>query len=122
MARLEYATMEKQGLRKLRRISAEVHAECKSVLDHLMENRQERKIRDKLIRLHFGVSDTGRWKCRNSSPQESQNREMKNAEILKAEDNFRNRELKCRNTSPQESQNHEMPKFRKQETILETGS
>jgi hypothetical protein len=49
MERSEYAAMEKHGLRKLRRISAEVHTECKSVLDHLMENRQARKIRDKLI-------------------------------------------------------------------------
>jgi hypothetical protein len=36
--------MEKQGQRKLRRDSAEVHAECKSVLVHLMENRHARKI------------------------------------------------------------------------------
>ena len=49
MARSEYASMAKQGLRKLMRINAEVHVECKSVLDHLMENRQARKIRDKLI-------------------------------------------------------------------------
>jgi hypothetical protein len=49
MASLEYAAMEKQGRRKLRRISAEVHAECKSVLDHSIVYRQARKIRDKLI-------------------------------------------------------------------------
>ena len=44
MASSEYVVMEKQGQRKLRRISAEVHTECKSVLVHLMENRQARKI------------------------------------------------------------------------------
>jgi hypothetical protein len=44
MARSEYAAMEKQGQRKLRRDSAEVHEECKSVLVYLMENRQARKI------------------------------------------------------------------------------
>jgi hypothetical protein len=76
MASSEYTTMEKQGQRKLRRISAEVHAECKSVLDHLMVYKQVRKIRDKLIGLHFGVSDTGRWRCQNTSPQESWNLEM----------------------------------------------
>jgi hypothetical protein len=56
----EYAVMEKKGQCKLRRISAEVHAECKSVLDHLMVYRKASKIRDKLIRLHFRVLDTGR--------------------------------------------------------------
>ena len=39
MERLEYAAMEKQGQHKLRRISEKVHAECKSVLVYLMENR-----------------------------------------------------------------------------------
>jgi hypothetical protein len=43
MARSEYAAMEKQGQRKLRRDSAEVHEECKSVLVYLMETRQARK-------------------------------------------------------------------------------
>jgi hypothetical protein len=82
MARSEYAVMEKQGQRKLRRISAEVHAECKSVLDHLMVYRQARKIRDKLIRLHFRVSDTGRWRCQGHSPQvpESRNAKCQNPE------------------------------------------
>jgi hypothetical protein len=75
MASSEYAAMEKQGQHKLRRISAEVHAECKSVLDHLMVYRKARKIRDKLIRLHFGFSDTKRWRCQGHSRevQESQN-------------------------------------------------
>jgi hypothetical protein len=44
MARSKYAAMEKQGQRKLRRDSAEVHTECKSVLVHLMANKQARKI------------------------------------------------------------------------------
>jgi uncharacterized protein YlbG (UPF0298 family) len=44
MARLEYAATTKQGQHKLRRDSAEVHKECKSVLVYLMENRQARKI------------------------------------------------------------------------------
>jgi hypothetical protein len=43
MARLEYAVMEKQGQCKIRRDSAEVHEECKSVLAYLMANRQVRK-------------------------------------------------------------------------------
>jgi hypothetical protein len=43
MARSEYAAMEKQGQRKLRRDSAEVHEECESVLVYLMANRQARK-------------------------------------------------------------------------------
>jgi hypothetical protein len=43
MERSEYAVMEKQGQRKLRRDSAEVHEECKSVLVYLMANRQARK-------------------------------------------------------------------------------
>jgi hypothetical protein len=68
MARSEYAAMEKQGQRKLRRESAMVHAECKSVLVHLMANRQARKInnagimarKDQKRKLHFGVSDTGK--------------------------------------------------------------
>jgi hypothetical protein len=82
MASSEYAAMEKQGQRKLRRISAEVHAECKSVLDHLMVYRQARKIRDKLIRLHFRVSDTRRWRCQGHSPQvpESRNAKRQNPE------------------------------------------
>jgi hypothetical protein len=54
-----------------------VHAECKSVLDHLMVYRQERKIRDKLIRLHFGVSDTGRWRCQGNSRQVPESRNAK---------------------------------------------
>jgi hypothetical protein len=68
MARSEYAAMEKQGQRKLTRESAMVHAECKSVLVHLMENRQARKIssagimarKDQKRKLHFRVSDTGK--------------------------------------------------------------
>ena len=43
MARSEYAAMAKHGQRKLRRESAEVHEECKSVLVYLMANRQARK-------------------------------------------------------------------------------
>jgi hypothetical protein len=61
MARSEYAVMEKQGQRKLRRDSAEVHEECKSVLVYLMENRQARKTnntgiiawKDQKRKLHF---------------------------------------------------------------------
>jgi hypothetical protein len=41
---LEYVAMAKQAQCKLRRDSAEVHEECKSVLVYLMENRQARKI------------------------------------------------------------------------------
>jgi hypothetical protein len=37
----------KTGQRKLRRDSAEVHEECKSVLVYLMENRQARKINNR---------------------------------------------------------------------------
>jgi hypothetical protein len=43
MARSEYVEMEKHGQRKLRRDSAEVHEECKSVLVYLMENMHARK-------------------------------------------------------------------------------
>ena len=59
--------MEKQGQRKLlRRESAMVHAECKSVLVHLMTNKQARKIKnagimarkDQKRKIHFGVLDT----------------------------------------------------------------
>jgi hypothetical protein len=45
MAISEYAAMEKQGQHKLRRDSAEVHEEWKSVLVYLMENKQAWKIR-----------------------------------------------------------------------------
>jgi hypothetical protein len=38
--------MEKYGQDKLRRDSAEVHEECKSVLVYLMKNKQARKIRN----------------------------------------------------------------------------
>ena len=65
MARSKYAAMEKQNLR---RESAMVHAECKSVFVHLMANRQARKInsvgimawKDQKRKLHFRVSDTGK--------------------------------------------------------------
>jgi hypothetical protein len=85
MARSEYATMEKQGKRKLRRDSAEVHEECKSVLVYLMENKQARKInsigiiawKDQKRKLHFGVSDTGHWRSQErKSRQEYRNGEM----------------------------------------------
>jgi hypothetical protein len=85
MARSEYAAMEKQGQRKLRRISAEVHAECKSVLDHLMVYRQARKIRDKLIQLHFRVSDTRRWRCQGHSRQVPESRNAKRRNPRKQE-------------------------------------
>ena len=49
MARSEYATMAKQGQRKLIRDSAKVHEECKSVLVYLMENRRARKINNAWI-------------------------------------------------------------------------
>jgi hypothetical protein len=72
----EYAAMEKQEKRKLIRYSAEVHTECKSVLVHLMENKQARKINSAGImawkyqkrKLHFKVSDTRHWRSqgRNS--------------------------------------------------------
>jgi hypothetical protein len=63
MSRSNYVAMEKQGQRNLRRESAEVHAECKSVPVHLMENRQARKIssadiiawKDQKCKLHFGI-------------------------------------------------------------------
>jgi hypothetical protein len=56
--------------------------------DCMAENPEMRKVRacqitpfqsfaDREIR----VSDTGCWKCRNTSPQESRSREMRNAEI-----------------------------------------
>jgi hypothetical protein len=75
MARSEYAAMEKQGQRKLRRDSAEVHEECKSVLVYVMENRQARKInnsgiiawKDQKRKLHFRVSDT--WALEESRKQ-----------------------------------------------------
>jgi hypothetical protein len=75
MARSEYAAIAKQGQRKLRRDSAEVHEECKSVLVYLMENMQARKInnagiiawKDQKCKLHFGVSDTGHWRSRGSN-------------------------------------------------------
>jgi hypothetical protein len=82
-----------------------VQAECKSVLDHLMVYRQARKIRDKLIRFHFRVSDTGRWMCQGHLGQVS---ELRNTKIPKVGDSSRCRELKCQNTSQQESRNREM--------------
>jgi hypothetical protein len=92
MARSEYPTMEKQRQCKLRRDSAEVHKECKTVLVYLMENKQERKIssvgitawKDQKCKLHFEVSDTGHWrsqgrnsrhempKWRNAKPQNNE--------------------------------------------------
>jgi hypothetical protein len=68
MARSEYAAMEKQGQCKLRRESAMVQTECKSVLVHLIENGQARKInnagimawKDQKCKVHFVVSDTGK--------------------------------------------------------------
>ena len=39
MARSEYAAMAKHGQRKLKRDSAEVHEECKTMLVYLMENK-----------------------------------------------------------------------------------
>jgi hypothetical protein len=66
MARSEYAVKEKQGQQKFRIESAEVYAKCNSVLVHLMENRQARKLisvgvmalKDRKSKLHFGVLDT----------------------------------------------------------------
>jgi hypothetical protein len=90
MARSEYAAVAKQGQRKRRRDSAEVHEECKSVLVYLMENRQARKIssagitawKDQKRKLHFGVSDTGHWRSQgNNSRQACRNDEMRNAGI-----------------------------------------
>jgi hypothetical protein len=90
MTSSKYATMEKQGQHKLRRISAEVHTECKSVLVYLMEIRQARKIsnariivwKDQKRKLHFRVLDTRHWRSQGSnSRQECQNGEMKNAGI-----------------------------------------
>jgi hypothetical protein len=60
--------MAKQGQCKLRRESSMVHAECKTMLVHLMENRQARKIsnagimsrKDQKCKRHFEVSDTGK--------------------------------------------------------------
>jgi hypothetical protein len=54
--------------RKLRRESAMVHAECKSVFVHLMDKQagkedQQRRImawKDQKRKLHFGVLDTGK--------------------------------------------------------------
>jgi hypothetical protein len=69
MASSKYAAMAKQGQRKLRRISAEVYTECKNVLDHLMVYRKERKIRNKLIQIHFRVLDIGKWRCQGHSRQ-----------------------------------------------------
>jgi hypothetical protein len=85
MERSEYAAMEKQGQCKLRRDSAEVHEECKSVLVYLMANRKARKTnsagiiawKDQKRKLHFGVSDTGHWRSQGSnSRQECRNGEM----------------------------------------------
>jgi hypothetical protein len=39
-----FGDMQQRNIVKTRRDSAEVHAECKSVLVHLMENREARKI------------------------------------------------------------------------------
>ena len=72
---LEYAVMEVYGQHKfLRREIAMVHAKCKSVLVHLMTNRQARKInsarimawKDQKRKLHFGVLDTGRLRSQES--------------------------------------------------------
>jgi hypothetical protein len=94
MARSEYAAMEKQGQRKLRRDSAEVHEECKSVLVYLMANRQARKTnsagiiawKDQKRKLHFRVSDTGRLRSQelrlfNTGVPELRNPESRNPEI-----------------------------------------
>jgi hypothetical protein len=94
MVRSEYAAMAKQGQRKLRRDSAEVHEECKSVLVYLMANRQARKIssagiiawKDQKHKLHFGVSDTGRLRSQesrlfNTGFSELRNPEYRNPEI-----------------------------------------
>jgi hypothetical protein len=80
MARLEYAAMAKQGLRKLRRDSAEVHEECKSVLVYLMENRQARKISSaRIIAWKYQIEH---WRSQGSnSRQECKNDEMRNTEI-----------------------------------------
>jgi hypothetical protein len=90
MARPEYAVMEKQGQRQLRRDSAEVHTKCKSVLVQLMENKQARKIssagimawKDQKCKLHFVVSDTGHWRSQGSnSRQECRNGKIQNTRI-----------------------------------------
>jgi hypothetical protein len=97
MARLEYAAMEKQGQHKLRRESAMVQVECKSVLVHLMANMQERKInnvgimarKDQKHKLHFGVSDTGKLRSQelrlfNTGVPELQNLKSQKGNINKS--------------------------------------
>jgi hypothetical protein len=80
MARSEYAAMAKQKLRKLRRDSAEVHEECKSVIVYLMANRQARKISSAgIIAWKYQIDH---WRSQGSnSQQECKNAEMRNAEI-----------------------------------------
>jgi hypothetical protein len=68
MARSEYAAMEKQGQRKLRRDSAEVHEECKSVLVYLMANRQARKINSAGI--IAWKDQTGHWRSQGSNSRQ----------------------------------------------------
>jgi hypothetical protein len=93
MARSEYAAMEKQGQRKLKRDSAEVHEECKSVLVYLMGNMQARKTNNARIiawkyqkrKLHFRLSDTRRLRSQelrlfNTGVPELRNLENRNPE------------------------------------------
>jgi uncharacterized protein YlbG (UPF0298 family) len=85
--------MEKWGQRKLRRDSAEVHEECKSVLVYLMANKQTRKINSVGIiawkvqkrKLHFEFLDIKRLRNQesrlfNTGVQELRNTESRNPE------------------------------------------